>query len=122
MWDFFRVLIPSWRFFDQTSAVPKLYARVTHRGQIGSSWLPVLAPPQLKWYSLFLNPEGNLYHANCNLLDHLLQSPEDAEARRILHRVVRHFLLQARGVERPASYEFQLKADDETILAGEGEL
>lgn len=125
-----RVLIPSWRFFSRPSAVPKLYARAVQGGQLGSSWLPVLTPPRLRWYSLFINPEGNLYHASCNALEHLLVEPNDAEARRIIHRTVKRFLINSRQLEANGAYQFKVsivqlfdgKAVEEDILTGEGEL
>lgn len=88
MFKYFRILIPAWRFFDDTTVVPKLYVRSTTGGQLESGWLPGLKVPKLKWYSLFLNPEGNLYHAVCNALEHLLRHPEDRQAQRIVERYV----------------------------------
>lgn len=65
MW--WRVFIPTWRFFDSVGSHPQLY--VQKQGQ----WQPVIQRPQLYWYSLFFNPRGNYYHACNNLLERLVQ-------------------------------------------------
>ncbi len=127
---YLRIFIPSWRFFASQAAIAKLYARSVQGGQLGSSWLPVLTPPRLRWYSLFLNPEGNLYHSYCNALEQLLLDPEDKDARRVIHRLVRRFLLHVRNTDPSGRYQFKVTAVqlyegtavEEDILAGEGEL
>lgn len=92
--------------------------------------MPVLTPPRLRWHSLFINPEGNLYHASCNALEQLIFDPNDPEARQIIHRTVRHFLLTHRRLEARGAYQFKIslvqlhddKAVEEDVLTGEGDL
>ena len=111
-----KILIPSWRFFDDTGPIPKLYVRVQQGGQLENSWLPALTPPKRHWYSLFINPEGNFYHAVCNALEHLLQHPENKDANRIIHRYVRHHLIHERGLQRIGTYQFKVTVDEQISL------
>jgi len=63
----FRSLFPSWQFFAAVTEVPVLYLRISQDGQNFSPWENALKKPARHWYSLFLNPEGNLFLA-CNSL------------------------------------------------------
>lgn len=100
---YFRILIPTWRFFDKAATVPKLYVLT------GQDWVSALEPERLKWYSFFVNPMGNFYHAVCNALDHLLRFPEDKDANRIVHRYVRFHLIE-RGSHSGERYQFKVMA------------
>lgn len=62
MW--WRVWIPSWRFFDRNAAVVRLEV------WRADGWRPALgSPPRRRWWSLFFNPAGNSYLAQRNQLD-----------------------------------------------------
>ncbi len=129
---YFRIFVPSWRFFDDTGPIPKLYVRAEQAGQLGSSWLPALQPPKRRWYSLFFNPDGNLHHAICNALEHLLHDPQDKDANRIIHRYVRHYLINERGLKPLGKYQFKVTAvqfkqgeivdEEESLLSTEEDL
>lgn len=64
MW--WRIFIPTWRFFDTVAAQPELLIRRDDK------WEPALRQPKFHWYSLVFNPEGNYFHACCNLLERLV--------------------------------------------------
>lgn len=103
---FLRILLPSWRLFDDTGPIPKLYART----EGSSSWLPALTPPRWRWYSIFLNPEGNLYHAACNSLERLLHEPNHRPSEQIVHKIVRWNLLKKWGMAPGTVYQFKVTA------------
>lgn len=109
MFKYLRILVPSWRFFNDTGAVPKLYVRVIQPGQLdGGGWLAALTPPKLTFMSLFVNAEGNFYHATCNALDQLLRVPDDKDAAKIVHTYIIDHLLRVRGVKEPVKYQFKV--------------
>jgi hypothetical protein len=64
MW--WRIFVPTWRFFDVVGAHPELLVRVNGR------WEPAISRPRFHWYTLFFNPTGNYYHACNNLLERLV--------------------------------------------------
>ena len=67
-----RVLVPSWRFFDDLHESPALLARVAPPGADFGPWRPILIPPARGLASLFFNPAGNLLLAHHSLLERLL--------------------------------------------------
>jgi hypothetical protein len=69
----FRVLIPSWRFFDHADALAKLHVRQKDAGGAWDEWRPLLRPDPESVVNFFCNANGNLQHAKCNLLDRLVQ-------------------------------------------------
>jgi len=72
-----RVLIPSWRFFDDISESPLLLARVATLGAPFGPWFPVLPPPRRALRDLLWNPGGNLALACNALVDHLVSDLAD---------------------------------------------
>jgi len=63
-----RVLIPSWRFFDDVGHVSKLFYQV----DTAQKWQPCFQPQARHWYQLFLNPHTNLRLALNSLVDRLM--------------------------------------------------
>jgi hypothetical protein len=63
MW--WRILIPTWRFFDSPGA--KLELWVCENGE----WRRFLSPPRRRWLQLFYAPEWTLYHAHQNLVERM---------------------------------------------------
>ena len=128
---FLKILIPSWRFFNETGAIPRLYVRTFQSGQLENSWVPVLKAPRRRWYSFFVNPEGGLYHAVCNALEFLLTHPDHKDANRVIHRYVRYHLLRERGVLPGGRYQFKVTAlqfvkgqavEEDSLLSSEEDL
>jgi len=64
----FRVLFPSWRFFDQPGIQPQLY----YQTNLSSDWILLNQKMNFSYTTFLLNPKGNLAHAKNNLLQHLL--------------------------------------------------
>lgn len=72
-----RVLIPSWRFFDDISESPLLLARVANPAAPFGPWLPVLHPPRRALRDVLWNPGGNLALACNALVEHLVDDLAD---------------------------------------------
>jgi hypothetical protein len=64
--DRFRVLLPSWRFFDRAVASPQLYV-----AEVGCAWLPLDAPPR-HWFTWAFAPAANLVLAYRAVVDQLV--------------------------------------------------
>lgn len=67
-----RVLLPSWRFFDDVAGSPVLMARFGASGQALGSWRLLTRKVSRGPAALFLNAPGNLALAHHSLLEHLL--------------------------------------------------
>lgn len=119
-----RVLVPSWRFFDDLQVTPTLLVRVARDGEAFGEWAPVLSPPRRSILHLVWNPEGNLLLAQQSLLERLLMDvgewdergatgPETLVSYQLVLNLVRA-ALAADGV-RGATCQFKLVES-----AGEG--
>lgn len=76
----FRVLVPSWRFFDGVSTHPTLTIRVADPGTDAfGPWTTLLPPPRHRWWHVVWNPAGNLSFASHSLLGRLRSDLEDNE-------------------------------------------
>ena len=105
MW--WRVLIPTWRFFDAVGDFPELLLKVNGR------WQNANPRPRFSWYSLFFNPAGGLYHARNNLLERLLQeiaAGGDSEK-------LESFALVR---ELAGAHEFKITVNGESVLHSAG--
>lgn len=103
MW--WRVFIPTWRFFDVVGVHAELYVKVN------GAWRPALTRPRFTWRSLFFNPAGGLYHARQNLLDRLvIEINEGAQPE--------HSVSFALVREIAAGREFKVTIDGEDFLLG----
>lgn len=71
MW--WRVLIPSWRFFDAEGVQPQLLVHRQGEWQVG------LERPALKWSALLFNWRWSYFHACNNLLERLVQEISQGE-------------------------------------------
>lgn len=66
-WAFFRVLVPSWRFFEDVGHSLLLEYRSGEPNHMGE-WQNALERPAPRWYSFLFNPSGNLFLAEQSLL------------------------------------------------------
>lgn len=69
-----RVLIPSWRFFDDVGHVSKLF----YQTNLATQWQPCFQPQPRHWYQLFLNPQTNLRMALNSLVERLVSEISEA--------------------------------------------
>jgi hypothetical protein len=108
MW--WRIFIPTWRFFDQVTDLPHLEIRVQ------DAWVKESTPPPPAWWQLLFNPAGGLKHARANLYQRLLLEAAAIEdvSRLISYRLVEDL---ARDLAGDANhFEFRLVCAGETVL------
>lgn len=75
--SFFRVFLPSWRFFDRLGRVPEVFFRGKSLDSESKKWKPLLVKPRRKFYNLFFNPRGNLYLAQMTLIEKVLDDSQN---------------------------------------------
>lgn len=116
----FRVLFPSWRFFEDVGPVSRLYYRYQLSNGKLSDWMETPKFPQKKWHNLFFNPEGNLFLASHSLIDQAIsdvneRSPNDKSdfsetvSYRLLRNLVEVDMIQS-GLD-PNQVPFQFKIE-----------
>ncbi len=67
-----RVLIPSWKFFDQPGSISELFFQTSQDGRNWSAWTKPLAPPIRRDLAhLLLNSWGNAWLAEGSLVEKL---------------------------------------------------
>lgn len=116
----FRVLFPSWRFFESIAPAPNLSYRVAHAGEDFGGWRDALPPVERTPLSLLLNARGNLQLAAQSLVERLfedLDSISAAEAHdNVSYQLVR-CLVQSRlpgaAAEAGRRYQFRLTLPDD---------
>lgn len=112
--NLWRLLIPSWRFFDRAGDTAILYVRKDGKKPNENQWQPVLHPPSRTLANLFLNPQGNLYLAAQGMVTRLAEeisqnqsSPQDIEqwdSFLLVKNLVIHHLDQT-----TSSYQFKIE-------------
>lgn len=114
MW--WRILIPTWRFFDAVGVHPELFVRIQ------GEWQPVITRPRLRWYSLFFNPGYNRFHACNNLLERLIlelagdvKSIERLVSYKLVENLAREF---ARARAHDSLFEFKVTIQGQDVLLG----
>jgi hypothetical protein len=111
-----RVLLPSWRFFDEVEGSPTLMLRsgaVT--GELGP-WQAVSLGAPRGPASLFINPRGNLALAHHTLLEHLLDDVAELDDQ-LDHRL--DGAAAAEAVEQLVSYQLVVRLA-KARLGGDG--
>jgi len=116
----FRSLIPSWKLFDVAGELPVLEARVSLTSAPEAPWWPVLSVPSRGFFSLFLNPHGNLRLAQLTLLERLLDEvqelgPDGAGVEAgTSYRITR--ALTAASLPAGTPFQFRLKLGETVVL------
>jgi hypothetical protein len=136
-----RVLLPSWRFFDDVQDTPMLLVRVAAPERPFGAWRPLLVPQARRLSHLLWNPDGNLRLAQHALLERLLADLADWDEGRdpppeslVSYQLVQHLVVTcvaadddgalavADGGARPRRYQFKLVEVPETLEAVGGDL
>jgi hypothetical protein len=114
MW--WRILVPSWRFFDRIGIHPQLFVRFK------DDWILASSRPSLRWYSLFFNPAYNYYHACNNLLERLiLELAENSEnietlvSYQIVKTLARDFARERLSLQGPIEFKITIQGQDVLI-------
>lgn len=103
MW--WRVFIPSWRFFDSAGLDIRLWENTN------DGWVLVKRRPRPQWHTLFFNPRGNFHHACANLLERLvLEVSEGAKPEELVsYALVREIM---------GTSEFKITVNGEDYIHG----
>ncbi|MFN8392472.1 MAG: hypothetical protein U0136_19420 [Bdellovibrionota bacterium] len=115
----FRVVLPSWRFFDQPCDIPRLRYRVSMQNGSLGEWREALQPPPRRWWNLFFNPKGTAYLACHSLLRQLETEigeldPADTDAFpesavfRLVHNLARYCIARDEALRTGAQYQFSV--------------
>jgi hypothetical protein len=113
----FRSWIPSWRFFENLGTVPVLFVRVQSNLSLieDARWVEALMPPRKSLLGLFLNPEGNKFHAYETLVRSYSLEPENEVLRSQIQRLA---LQEALKLDPKAkAYQFKIALREQSTLA-----
>ena len=106
----FRVLIPSWRFFDGTVDAAILKHRLSEDGVIFSDWqITILKPPRRTIGRLFLNARENHLFACHALIEYLKNDLTDGTDASTSIELVRNLVEFESKPER--YFQFQLTCE-----------
>ena len=115
MIQLFRVLLPSWKFFDGTVDAPVLWYRLSDDGvQFGDWILSVPKAGKRSWNKLFLNSHENYLFAAHALLEYLKNDLNDQADPSVSLELVKNlveFQMNHTPVKPNAFYQFKLNED-----------
>ena len=116
-----RMLLPSWRFFEELGDVPRLEFREGSDDSLGP-WQPVIVPLRRSMRRLVYNPDGNLALACESLLQQLIgdvadlaQPTSDVVAGLVSYRLTRN-LVEQRIAKDASAYQFQVVLGGEDVI------
>jgi hypothetical protein len=112
VWQLLRVLLPSWRFFEDIELGPRLWVRVRQAGHGFSEWQLALRMPQRGPGSLLLAAETNGVLAQQSLVEELWSELDglelDAAPRLVSYQLVQSIAeRRARALQNQAAVGFQ---------------
>jgi hypothetical protein len=123
----FRVLIPSWRFFDVADPVPVLELRLAPaQGDFGP-WLEAIdRPGERRPRQLFWNPRENELLARHSLVRQLFDDVNDEVdpdiSKSVSYELVRGLVLERAAREAARRFQFRMTLEgDEVLLSPEEE-
>lgn len=111
----FRVLLPSWRFFEQVHPGPRLWCRFAALDAEFGSWQELLRAPPAGWQPVLINARGNLRLAClsaveqlCNELETLApeQDPAQLTSYQVVSCIVEVQLAELLRAGGPLRYQF----------------
>lgn len=113
-----KALLPSWKFFDQFKWAPELQYKVAYSDGEFSEWRPCLKKPIRTPASLFLNAEGNLYHACNTAIERLIQETQEKDPAQIeqsvsygiVRNIVRSRIQSDQGFRQAFRFQFKVMA------------
>ncbi len=129
-----RVLLPSWRFFDDVQATPVLLVRLAADGAPYGAWLELRGAPPRAWpLSLIWNPSGNLQLAEQGLLERLLadvasweegseEGVDSLVSYELVVNLVRVKLAEAGDAGADARFQFKLVESNGNVGEAHGDL
>ena len=124
--SYFRIFIPSWRFFESTGDLALLQYRMHMPNQRVTGWQDCLSKPSASFLSFFINPQGNFYLAAQTLVEQTLVNLNDDSFRlnfsqsstyQMLQALVRAQICQHQDLA-PVSYQFKITVQSATAQDG----
>lgn len=125
---FFRLFIPSWKFFDEFESLLVLEFRIQTNSNEWSAWQPVFKPAKFKIWNLFFNPEGIYRLAASSLVDQLFQDTQNWDPKnqpgefhkqstyRLTRNLIQQELSQRSWQKIPAAFQFRLFTNHQEVL------
>lgn len=83
----FRLLFPSWAFFDAVTDVPRLEVRRTSPDSAGE-WTAALQAPSRRWWNVLYHPDGTAHLAMQSAVDRLAVERESGPPDPVSHGIV----------------------------------
>jgi hypothetical protein len=118
MIQLFRVLLPSWKFFDGTVDAPILWHRLSSDGVQFDEWIQSIPKAgKRSWKNLFLNTRENYLFAAHALLEYLkndFQEQSDPKVSLELVKNLVEFQIKLQVPTQGKSY-FQFKFNDDYL-------
>jgi hypothetical protein len=126
-----KLFFPSWRFFEEIGAAPRLHYRFASQGNKLGEWVLWQPKQTRKWNSLFLNAGGNLTLAYFSMIERLIQDSNDwdkkdpaqfadAVSYKLVEQFVRVQLRQYTGHARRFQFKVGTDAEDALISIEHG--
>jgi hypothetical protein len=84
----FRLLFPSWAFFDRAGDPPVLEMRAFSSNTPAEEWQPVVQAPPRRWWHLLFNPHGTLALAEQTLVERWHAELEDGAETEVTRALV----------------------------------
>lgn len=126
--NFLKILIPSWRFFDQpgTRFILEIRVKASAKAPWGEWEKAFLTIPSRKWFHLFLNPSGNLYLARVSAVDRLALEAQETKAaehelleKSASYQIVKSLATQSLEREKHFFYQFGVRGINPGEVLGE---
>ena len=121
----FRVLLPSWRFFEDIAPAPRLWCRVAAHGGDFGPWRELLRGSTRCAGALLLNPAGNLHLACHAALEQFQSELEEAASDmpaaeligyELVANIVAYELRTARVAGPHARFQFRVADGDRELV------
>lgn len=108
-----RILIPSFRFYDRVGPTLALW----REGSDGN-WHLVTPAPRRRWFQLFFHPRGNEFLATQNLLERLLIEA-GADQTQTTNLVSYQIVRELSGATKNQRFKITADADDALVVTPE---
>ena len=79
--NFFKMIFPSWKFFDESADTPVLL----YRDLRSETWIILFPPPKTSWKQILFNPKGNLYLAMHSHIQQVLDDLNHLDPKELEH-------------------------------------
>jgi hypothetical protein len=111
----FRVLLPSWRFFDRAAALPRMEVRYGEdENELGPWSNPFPVQPHRAWGRIFLNARENEKFAAYGVISQFIEDPDNPVSKALIERLAEQ-CLRRMGSPAEKLLQFRILLEDEVI-------